>query len=331
MASPYHTKLQQRYNRMEVVDESTGSVLAVFDENGVWPANTAAFLASIDTDPLLGGLLASNGKIPSQRAAKVYVDTGLALHVPKTYMDADETLSSNSDTLLATQKATKTYVDTAIANVNGNNVPMAYLDTDGTLAANSDVRIATQKATKTYVDASISTAVADHSKCSTSMPVPIFHVSDSLDKGFLYNGTQFAAYGFSATSDGDLAVNFRVPNDYDSTYPSSLRLSIFVTPTSGDGVAYFRRRVCWSNAGDTDIIFQNDFEYGDVMITFGGATDKHMRTVIMDLPANLKPGSTAVFATISRLANSEAEDTLNDRVYADCAYFLYVRREIYVS
>jgi len=142
---------------------------------------TFELIANKDID----GTFAANSdtKYPSQKAAKTYVDTGLATKQNSlgftaenvTNKDIDGTLAANSDTRYASQKATKTYTDaakaSAISTANGytdtglagkqNTLGFtaedsANKDIDGTLAANSDIKYASQKATKTYVDTGLS-------------------------------------------------------------------------------------------------------------------------------------------------------------------------------
>lgn len=60
----------------------------------------------------IDGTLASNvdTKLPTEKAVKTYIDTGLALKIPTSYLDTDGALAANSDVKIATQKAVVTYV-----------------------------------------------------------------------------------------------------------------------------------------------------------------------------------------------------------------------------
>jgi uncharacterized ubiquitin-like protein YukD len=101
-------------------------------------------LSYLDTD----NTLTSNSdlKVPSQKAIKSYVDTGLSGKVATTVTVNGHALSSN---------VTVTATDVGLGNVsNVNQIPLSYLDTDVTLTANSDTKVASQKAIKAYVDSS---------------------------------------------------------------------------------------------------------------------------------------------------------------------------------
>src|SRR6185436_7186421 len=80
----------------------------------------------------------------------------------------DGTFAANSDTLYPSQKAAKTYIDTGLATKQNSlgftpeNV--ANKSIDGTFAANSDTLYPSQKAAKTYVDAGLAT------KLSSTLP-----------------------------------------------------------------------------------------------------------------------------------------------------------------
>lgn len=111
-------------------------------------AAIAARLAASALDVDAAFTANSDAKVPSQKAAKSYIDTGLATKLNISAVDIDVALAANSDAKVASQKAIKAYADAGLAL----KLNLSALDTDVTLAANSDVRVASQKAIKSYVN-----------------------------------------------------------------------------------------------------------------------------------------------------------------------------------
>jgi len=74
----------------------------------------------IDVDGTLSGN--TDLLVPSQKAVKTYVDTGLALKENVANKDTDGTLASNSDTLYPSQKAVKTYSDTKVSKTGDETI-----------------------------------------------------------------------------------------------------------------------------------------------------------------------------------------------------------------
>ena len=99
------------------------------------------------------GTFASNSDVlvPSQKAAKTYVDTGLSAKVATNRTVNGHALSAD---------VTVTASDVGLANVtNVAQLPASYLSTDGTFASNSDALVPSQKAARTYTDTKDSAVV----------------------------------------------------------------------------------------------------------------------------------------------------------------------------
>ena len=150
--------------------------------------DAAANINSVSTDGTLAGN--TDTDIPTEKAVKTYVDTGLATKLAAT-LSTDGTLAANLDTNVSSQKAVKTYVDTGLATkptavldtstdldgagASDAKVPSQLavktyadtkvagtLSTDGTMAGNSDTDVPSEQAVKTYVDASVASSTGEY-------------------------------------------------------------------------------------------------------------------------------------------------------------------------
>ena len=122
-------------------------------------------LSYLDTD---GTFTAnSDAKVPSQKAAKTYVDTEIST-INATILGYTTTMTNHISNTSNPHSVTKAQV--GLANVaNVNQIPMSYLDTSGTLAANSDTKVPSQKAVKTYVDGQVTTLNATITALATTV------------------------------------------------------------------------------------------------------------------------------------------------------------------
>ena len=142
----------------------------------------------------------------NERVDKIINDDGSSLNTATGVVKDEDTMSSNSDTHLATQQSIKAYVDSQIQTeesiedfvggmVTGNTetfIDVTYEDSDGTMdfvvpvkdedtmSSNSDTHLATQQSIKAYVDNQIT---AEHLEVSadTGSNVEIDLDSETLD------------------------------------------------------------------------------------------------------------------------------------------------------
>ncbi len=130
---------------------------------GAWTNRTPAQLKTdLSLTKSDVGLSNVDNTSDANKPVSTATQTALDLKLDDSQLDVDGTLTTNSDTKIPSQKAVKTYVDTGLATKQASlgytAENAANKDTDTTLAANSDTKYPSQKAIKTYVDNSVTSA-----------------------------------------------------------------------------------------------------------------------------------------------------------------------------
>lgn len=168
--------------------------------------DAAANVNSISTDGTLAGN--TDTDIPTEKAVKTYIDTGLALKLDDTQLSTQTDLddgSGASDSKVPSQLAVKTYADTKVTGALSTEVDLD----DG--AGASDAKVPSQLAVKTYVDTGLATKPTATLDTSTDLDgagasdakVP----SQLAVKTYVDSQTTAQALAFQGDSGGALSID----------------------------------------------------------------------------------------------------------------------------
>ena len=135
--------------------QEDGEISAIIAELGFLPKGTDASVLArlVRIDALAQAAVPQSTTVNGHAlSGNVTITAGDLSVIPLSYLDTDTTLSTDSNSKVATQKAVKAYADTKQPSLGFTAENVANKSTDGTLAANSTTMYPTQSAVKTYAD-----------------------------------------------------------------------------------------------------------------------------------------------------------------------------------